>query len=204
VTLTVTRNPAVDRILAFDEPMVPDRVMRAPTRAHSPSVSFNVDRRAERHLYATPDLPAETHMESFDEETLAMSESIGIAVLVGFTVIVTAVVGMNVLVADQFTDDGGPQANFTYDYVADNELLLVTHSRGDQLEAGRIEFRGPGDNVTWAQLANRNETAPVGPGDITQLSQSNRYNRRVSARDTITIYYNQNGNRTQLDQWDGA
>ena len=132
-----------------------------------------------------------------------MSESIGIALLVGMTVVVTAVVGLNVLVVDE--DAGqGPQANFTYDYVDENELLLVTHSRGDELEAGRIEFRGPGENVTWAQLAGRTETAMVGPGDIAQLSEENEYNRRVSSGDTITIYYNRSGNRTQLDQWDGA
>jgi hypothetical protein len=141
---------------------------------------------------------------SFDTDTLAMSESIGIGVLVGFTVIVTAVVGLNVLVAPQFEESTGPQANFTYDYVDQNELLLVTHSRGDELEAGRIEFSGPGNNVTWAALANRNESDSVEPGDITQLSQGNAYGERVSADDTITIYYNQSGNRTKLDEWDGA
>lgn len=139
-----------------------------------------------------------------DTDTLAMSESIGIGVLVGFTVVVTAVVGLNVLVAPQFEESTGPQANFTYDYVDDSELLLVTHSRGDELEAGNIEFSGPGDNVTWATLANRNETDSVEPGDITQLSQENAYGRRVSAGDTITVYYNQSGNRTKLDEWDGA
>jgi len=137
------------------------------------------------------------------DDTTAMSESIGIGILVGMTVIVTAVVGLNVLVVDE--DAGGPpQANFTYDYIDQNELLLVTHSQGDQLAAGNIEFRGPGENVTWAQLANRNESAMVGPGDLVQLGQENAYNRRVSGGDTIRIYYNDSGNRTQLDQWSGG
>ncbi len=140
---------------------------------------------------------------ALDGDTVAMSESLGIAILVGMTVIVTAVVGLNVLVVDEDAGEG-PQANFTYDYIDQNELLLVTHSRGDELEAGSIEFRGPGDNVTWAQLANRNETAMVGPGDLVQLGAENAYNSRVSGRDTIRIYYNQSGNRTQLDQWNGA
>ena len=141
---------------------------------------------------------------SLETDTLAMSESIGIGVLVGFTIIVTAVVGLNVLVAPQFEESTGPQANFTYEYSEDSGLLLVTHSRGDELEAGKLEFSGPGNNVTWATLANRNETDLVEPGDITQLSQANAYGRRVSSGDTIAIYYNQSGNRTQLDQWDGA
>lgn len=138
-----------------------------------------------------------------DDDTVAMSESIGIALLVGMTVIVTAVVGLNVLVVDEDAG-GGPQANFTYDYVDQNELLLVTHSRGDELQAGKVEFSGPGENVTWAQLANRNETAMVGPGDLVQLGPEGAYNRRVSGGDTIRIYYSQGGNRTQIDQWNGA
>jgi len=129
-----------------------------------------------------------------------MSESIGVAVLLGMTIIMTAVVGLNVLAVDE--DAGGPpQANFTYDYVESNELLIVTHSRGDSLEAGNIEFQGPSETATWAELANRNESEMVGPGDIAQLGAENAYGSRVSRRDTITVYYNESGNRTQLDQW---
>ena len=137
------------------------------------------------------------------QDTRGMSESIGMGLLVGMTVIVTAVVGLNVLVVEE-DSSGGPQANFTYDYVAENELLIVTHSRGDSLEAGRIEFRGPGDNVTWARLANRNESELVDPGAVAQLGEENAYDRRVSGRDIITIYYNESGNLTRLDQWSGA
>jgi len=140
---------------------------------------------------------------SFDDDTLAMSESIGIALLVGMTILVTGIVGLNVLVVEE-DSSGGPTANFTYDYVDQNELLLVTHDRGDPLEAGRIEFVGPVSNVTWATVANRNESDMVEPGDITQLSTDNAYGSRVSARDTITIYYNQNGNQTKLDEWNGV
>jgi hypothetical protein len=137
------------------------------------------------------------------DDTVAMSESIGIGILVGMTVIVTAVVGLNVLIVDE--DAGGPvDANFTYDYVSDSELLIVTHSQGDELEAGNVEFRGPGDNVTWAQLSGRNESAMIGPGDVTQLGAENAYNRRVSSRDRIRVYYNESGNRTQIDQWSGG
>ncbi|WP_241692873.1 type IV pilin N-terminal domain-containing protein [Haloarcula limicola] len=140
---------------------------------------------------------------SLDDDTVAMSESIGVAVLVGMTILVTAVVGLSVLVVDSDAG-GGPQANFTYDYVESNELLIVTHSRGDALEAGRIEFEGPEATTTWAAVANRNETAMVEPGDLAQLSSGNAYGRRVSGRDTVTIYYNQSGNRTRLDRWNGG
>lgn len=142
----------------------------------------------------------------FDDDEVAMSESIGIGLLVGMTVIVTAVVGLNVLVVS--SDSGGtPQANFTYEYSEDSGLLLVTHSRGDALQAGRIEFEGQGIETTkanWSELANVNRTKLVDQGDIVQLGESNAYGKRVSSSDTITVYYNESGNRTRLDQWNGA
>jgi hypothetical protein len=132
-----------------------------------------------------------------------MSESIGIGLLVGMTVVVTAVVGLNVLVVDE--DAGGAvEANFTYDYVSESELLIVTHSRGDDLRAGSVEFRGPGENVTWAQLSGRNESAMVSPGDVTQLGAENDYDRRVSGGDRIRVYYNESGSRTQIEEWSGG
>lgn len=137
---------------------------------------------------------------SLRTDRLGMSESIGVGVLLGMTLLVTAIVGVNVLVVDE--DAGGPpQANFTYEYIDSNELLLVTHSRGDSLEAGKIEFDGPSKTVTWAELANRNESEMVTPGDLAQLGPGNAYGQRVGQRDTITVYYNSSGNRTRLDQW---
>lgn len=136
----------------------------------------------------------------------AMSESIGIGLLVGMTVIVTAVVGLNVLVVSEDSGSGVPQANFTYDYSEDNGLLLVTYSRGDPIQSGLVEFEGPRSEAkaNWSQLANTNRTAMAEEGDIVQLGENSAYGERVSSRDTITVYYNESGNRTQLDQWQGA
>lgn len=136
----------------------------------------------------------------------AMSESIGIGLLVGMTVVVTAVVGVNVLVVSEDRAGGVPQANFTYDYAEDSSLLLVTHSRGDSIQAGRLEFEGPRGEAkaNWSQLANRNRTELVEQGDIVQLGEGNAFGRRVGSSDTVTVYYNDSGNRTQLDQWRGA
>ncbi|MFC7020895.1 MULTISPECIES: type IV pilin [Haloarcula] len=137
-------------------------------------------------------------------DTLGMSEAIGVAVLIGLTITVTAMVGMNVLVLSGEDDGGVPQANFTYDYIEGNSALIVTHARGDEIQAGNIEFHGPGNNVTWAQLANRNETATVGPGDITQLGSGNAYGQSVQRGDRIEIYLNRSGNRTKLSEWGGG
>ncbi len=136
----------------------------------------------------------------------AMSESIGIGLLVGMTVIVTAVVGINVLVVGEDSGGGPPQANFTYDYAEDNGLLLVTHSRGDPIPAGRLEFEGPRGEAkaNWSELAGVNRTEPVEQGDIVQIGEDNAYGRRVRSTDTVTVYYNESGNRTELDRWPGA
>lgn len=135
-----------------------------------------------------------------------MSESIGIGILVGMTVIVTTVVGMNVLVVTEDGAGGVPQANFTYDYSEENGLLLVTHSRGDPMQAGRIEFEGPRGQpkANWSQLANTNRTEMVDQGSIVQLGEGGAWGQRVGSSDRITVYYNDSGNRTELDRWDGA
>mgnify|MGYP006303460667 FL=1 len=135
-----------------------------------------------------------------------MSESIGIGLLVAMTVLVTAIVGVNVLVVGEDNPGGVPQANFTYSYAEDSSLLLVTKSRGDPIQAGRIEFEGPrgAAAANWSALANLNRTQTVENGDIVQLGENNVYGQRVGSSDTITVYYNESGNRTQLDRWDGA
>jgi hypothetical protein len=142
-------------------------------------------------------------MGRFSTDTVGMTEGIGVAVLIGLTLLVTAVVGLNVLVIED-DDGGGPQANYSYDYISDNQVLIVTHERGDEFKAGNVDIQGPDNRVTWAEVAGRDSEATVGPGDVVQLSSGSAYQQQVRAQDTITIYHNTSGNRTQLDQWDGA
>jgi len=108
-----------------------------------------------------------------------------------------------VLVLD---DDGTDQvrANFTYDYVEDSEALLVTHAEGDPIPAGQLEFEGESSKATWAELSGRNASSTVEPGDVVQLSEGSAYGEPIGPRDTVTVYYNDSGNRTQLDEWRGG
>ncbi|AAV45346.1 type IV pilin [Haloarcula sp. JP-Z28] len=142
-------------------------------------------------------------MGQFRTETVGMTEGIGVAVLIGLTLLVTAIVGLNVLVIED-DDGGGPQANYSYDYISDNQVLIVTHERGDEFKAGNVDIQGPDNRVTWAEVAGRDSEATVGPGDVVQLSSGSAYQQQVRAQDTITIYHNASGNRTQLDQWNGT
>jgi hypothetical protein len=139
-------------------------------------------------------------MSSLTSDTAAVSESAGVGLLIGMTVVVTAVVGINALLIEG-EETTNPQANFTYDHISEQDLLIVRYSSGDSFQAGDIEFSGPGGNVTWAELSNWNETDMARPGDVTQLAESNAYGQSVGPTDRITIYYNESGNRTQLSQW---
>lgn len=137
---------------------------------------------------------------SLPRDDRALSESAGVAILVGITVVVTASVGVNVLVVGE-TDTGPPSANFTYDYVQQSGTLIVTHSEGDDLEAGKIHFVDGERDVTWAALARTNNTSAVEPGDIVQLGQRNAYGASVSRSRGIEVVYEYEGNRTTLDEW---
>lgn len=133
----------------------------------------------------------------------AMSESVGVAVLIGLTILVTAMVGLNVLVLDS---DGSDQvrANFTYDYVEESEALIVTHAEGDAIPAGQLEFQGDTAKATWAELSGRNASATVEPGDVVQLGENGAYGTPIDSRTTVEVYLNRSGNRTKLDEWRGG
>lgn len=132
----------------------------------------------------------------------ALSEGVGVAVLVGFTVVVTATVGLNVLVVSE-TETGPPQANFTYDYVQSSNALVVTHEAGDEFPAGSLVVSGPVAEASWATIAGvENETA-IGPGSAVQLSAQNAYGQPVTVNDRIVIYHGTGENRTEIDDWTG-
>ncbi len=138
-------------------------------------------------------------MQPWTGDERGVTEATGVAILVGMTVIVTATVGLNVLVVAE--DDTGPNANFSYDHVEENSVLIVTHVRGDEFPAGDLVIEGPDEQTTWAATASVNESSPVGPGDVTQLSKNNAYGDFVRTSTPITIYYDRDGNRTRLSRW---
>ena len=60
----------------------------------------------------------------------AVSEFAGVAILIAITFLVTSSVGLYVLLEDSSYGEG-PDANFTYDYVDESSVLIVTHDRGE-------------------------------------------------------------------------
>ncbi|MDG5777735.1 type IV pilin [Haloarculaceae archaeon H-GB2-1] len=137
----------------------------------------------------------------------AVSEASAVLVLVVFTVLITASVGVNVFFAAEEEEDPSatPTANFSYEHIPSGSVLLITHDRGDEFRAGNLTVSGPaGQNVTWATLAASEANETVGPGDTVQLSRANAWGEAVAEGDRVRIYYvGPNGTRTQISNWTG-
>jgi hypothetical protein len=139
---------------------------------------------------------------SGDSGERGVSEGAGVAVLVLFTVLVTASVGINVLFLDDSPD--GIHANFSFEYRQEGGYLTVTHAEGQDLNGSNLYFEGADANASWAELAGANGSITVTQGDIVRLSDGNAYGQRIAPRDTIEVVYIDNGNRTVLDTWSGG
>ena len=131
------------------------------------------------------------------------SESAGVAVLVLFTVIVTASVGVGVLFVDQDAS-GEIDAEFSYDYFDSRAAILITYESGEQLRAGDVLVAGPGPNVTWNELGPLNGSSTLEPGNRIQLNANNAYGQAIRQYHTIDLVHVAGGNRTVISQWNGA
>jgi hypothetical protein len=114
------------------------------------------------------------------------TEMHGIAILIGLTILVTASVGLNVLIVQE-EDSGKPDAEFSYEYIESQSLLLITHEGGDEFPAGDIRIEGPDASTTWAEAAGNNESVMIGEGALIQLSDSNAYGERVGESAPIKV-----------------
>ncbi|PSP31800.1 type IV pilin [Halobacteriales archaeon QH_10_67_22] len=143
-------------------------------------------------------------MDGSAECERGVSEFTGVAILIATTVLVTASIGVFVLVDP--TDTGGPpDANFSFQYIDQSSVLIVTHDRGDEVAAGNLTLRSSDAQARWHELAGTNETVLVGPGDTVQLSNNNVYGQNVNRNDNVRVIYTPpSGNETELDRWDGS
>jgi len=133
-------------------------------------------------------------------EDRAVSEGASVAVLVLLTVFVTASVGLGVLVADRQGET--VDAEFSYQHFPDREALLVTFEEGETLQAGTVQFRGPGQ-ATWAELSDIEESDPITPGSRVQLTESNAFGAGVTEDTNVTVVRVQGDNETVIDTWSG-
>jgi FlaG/FlaF family flagellin (archaellin) len=130
-----------------------------------------------------------------------VSEFTGVAILVAATVLVTASVGLFVLVGTS-EEAGPPQANFSYQYIEGSSTLIVNHEFGDTFDARNLTLESSDNTARWHELAGTNQTAPVGPGATIQLSSNNAWGENVADGERIRIFYAPpSGNRTMLSRW---
>ena len=139
-------------------------------------------------------------MGEFGADERAVSESVGVVILVGMTIVVTATLGLNVLLVSD-DDASGTTANFSYDYVDSNNALIITHVRGNEFPASELHIVGENGETTWAAAANVSESEPIGPGDVIQVSGEGSYGAPVTKQSGVRIYHERAGNRTQLSEW---
>lgn len=139
-------------------------------------------------------------MGDFGADRRAVSESMGVVILIGMTIVVTGTVGLNVVL---FSEDGDADAtaNFSYDHIESSDALIITHVKGPEYPAGELQIESENAETTWAEAAGVEPSETVGPGDIVQISEDNSFGEPVTERSRITIYHEVDGNRTQLDEW---
>ncbi len=132
--------------------------------------------------------------------TRGVSEGTAVAVLVGFTLLVTASIGVGVLLFEE--EPEGPDLEFSYDYLDDASTLLITIDAGEDLPSENLLVSGPDNNVTWGGLAGYEDNRTVGTGDAVQVGRTNAYGSPVLENDRIDILYERSaGNSTVVGSW---
>lgn len=129
----------------------------------------------------------------------AVSETLGAAVLVGMTVLVTASLGMGVLiVADQEAEQ---TAEIGFTHLGDR--LVIEYADETERTAGNLYVDGPNNNVTWAELADDlGSEDMVTEGTFLEVGPETAYSASVNQDDTFDIvYFTGDGQRFVLATW---
>jgi hypothetical protein len=118
-----------------------------------------------------------------------VSEMASMLALVGIAVVIVLAVGANVLFVES-EDDVGPDASFSFDYVDEQQALVITHDGVEPVPARDLLIRGPQRDVPWSQVNDRvdNQTV-VGPNTLIQIGRRNGYSEPVRPSDRISILY---------------
>ena len=116
----------------------------------------------------------------------ASSETLGVAVLIGMTLLVTVGLGLGVMLISE--QDQEQTADISFTFLSDT--LVVVYQDGTERTAGDLYIDGPANNVSWAELDEE-----LGPGDaVTQntevrLSSDTAYGARPAQQDVFEVVY---------------
>lgn len=138
-----------------------------------------------------------------------VSEMASMLTLVGIAMVILLAVGANVLFVDS-QESAGPNARFTFDYVDEQQSLVITPAGPDSVPARNLLIRGPQREVLWSEVNDRvdNDTI-VEQSQLLQIGKRNGYGEPVRPSQQITILYaNASDKSTQepirLSQWNGT
>jgi len=132
-----------------------------------------------------------------EDRGVTVSDSVAAGTLIVIALVLGG--GLGVAVLSGGSDAGPPSANFSFQYFSENGALIVTHERGDEIQAGNIVLsKSTGEaSATWATVANSNNSTMVGPGDTIQLSERGAFGAPVDPSDTVEVRW-ETGNQTKL------
>ena len=120
------------------------------------------------------------------------------AALVFITVLVTASVGMSVLVG---MDDGPGEIEGEFRFEQLDDRLIISYERGPELTAGTLYADGPHNNVSWAAVAEIEDDDTVTVGDTIQIGALNVYGSDIDPDDDIEmVYLTPEGERVVIDR----
>ncbi|WP_436901511.1 hypothetical protein [Halovenus halobia] len=104
------------------------------------------------------------------------SETIGVAVLVGMTILVTAGLGLGVLVMGQQQQQQTADVDFTFL----GEKLVVIYEDSTDRPAGRLFVQGTQQNMSWAELDDSKEPSDmVTENDNVRLQEDSAWGTRA-------------------------
>ncbi len=129
-----------------------------------------------------------------------VSETLGVAVLIGITLLVTGAVGLGVFI-DTIADDDSVE--FTFDYAEELDQLVIVYQDDDDFAANEVYVEGPAGNFTWAELTEmEDETASIVDDDTVFLNDVGPYGADVEEDDHVTITYSPaDGESRLLAEW---
>jgi len=136
-----------------------------------------------------------------------VSEMGSMLALVGIVFVIVFAVGANVVLLDS-DDSPGPDATFGFDYVSEQQSLIITHTGTEPVPARDILIRGPEREILWSQVNGRvDNSTVVEPDTLIQIGRGNGYGEPVRPRQQISVLF---VNATQveepirLSQWNGT
>ncbi|MXR51548.1 hypothetical protein GRX03_08015 [Halovenus sp. WSH3] len=125
-------------------------------------------------------------MTSPSTDRRASSETLGVAVLVGMTILVTAGLGLGVVLLDQQQEAQTAQVDFTF--IGDQ--LVVIYEDPQDRRAGSLYIDGPEGNVSWADLDNsKSPDDMVTERDNIRVGPNSAYGAKVNQDARYDLVY---------------